>query len=173
MMFGKPKKKRSFFEKLTGAVPADEFDDDFEFEERQEGYDDEREDEYQEEAPQQEEKPQDIVEFGDGQLSVDVVNEDDFIVIKAMIAGVKPSDIDVDITRDMVSIRATREEEHEVEEADYYHRELFWGAFSRNILLPEEIDVEEAEALEKHGLLILKLPKLDKNKKTKLHVKSR
>ena len=90
-----------------------------------------------------------------------------------MIAGVRPSDMDVDITRDMVTIQGIREEDHEIDTKDYYHRELYWGSFSRNILLPEEVDVELAEASEKNGLLTIKLPKIDKNRKTKLQVKSR
>jgi HSP20 family protein len=89
-----------------------------------------------------------------------------------MVAGVKPHDLDVQISRDMITITGSREEVEEIEEQNYYHRELYWGSFSRNILLPEEIDVEEAKAEEKHGMLEIHLPKIDKNKKTKLQVKS-
>jgi HSP20 family protein len=106
-----------------------------------------------------------------GQLAVDVVNTEDAIIVKAMLAGVKPNDIDIDIARDLVTIRGTREEEFEVTEDNYYHKELFWGSFSRNIMLPEEIDVDQAEAVEKNGLLTLTLPKLDKNRKAKIVVK--
>ena len=172
-MFRNQKKKRSFFERLTGVVPADDFDD-FDFEEEREErptrsisprhYEDDEEEEFlavEEKIPE------------DGQLAVDVLNTDDSIIIRAMLAGVKPNDIDIDIARDMVTIRGTREEEYEVTEDNYYHKELFWGSFSRNILLPEEIDVDQADAAEKNGLLTLKLPKLDKNRKTKLHVKSK
>jgi HSP20 family protein len=72
----------------------------------------------------------------------------------------------------MVTIRGTREEERTAKEDDYYTRELYWGSFSRTISLPEEIDVDEAEAVEKHGLLIIKLPKLDKRRESKLKVKT-
>jgi HSP20 family protein len=174
-MFGKPQKKRSFFEKLTGTIPADEFDDEFEMESAPRGrggYAPEYEEEEEVVAHYQVPVPHNPHE-GDGQLAVDVVNTDDAIVIRAMLAGVKPNEIDIDIARDMVTIRGTREEECESAGDNYYHRELFWGTFSRNILLPEEIDVELAEASEKHGLLSLRLPKVDKNRKTKLHVKSR
>lgn len=176
-MFRKNHKKRSFFEKLTGVVPADDFDD-FDFEEKEtrptqshrqpvrKFYEDdfEEENEVEEfyEAPQVQQ---------DGQLAVDVVNTDDSIFVKAMLAGVKPNDIDIDISRDTVTIRGTREEEFEVSEDNYYHKELFWGSFSRTIMLPEEIDVDQAEAIEKNGLLTLKLPKLDKNRKAKISVK--
>lgn len=172
-MFGNQKKKRSFFERLTGVAPADDFDE-FDFEERESRptrkisprYEDEYEED--EELMQVEEKLPE-----DGQLAVDVLNTEDAILVKAMLAGVKPTDIDIDIARDMVTIRGTREEEHEVSEDNYYHKELFWGSFSRNILLPEEIDVDQAEATEKNGLLTLRLPKLDKNRKAKVHVKSK
>jgi len=108
----------------------------------------------------------------DAELTVDVYQTADMIVVKAMIAGVRPEDLDVSITRDLVTIRGTREEERVADEDDFFIRELYWGSFSRSISLPEEIDVDEAEAVEKHGLLILKLPKLDKKRQSKLKVKT-
>ena len=107
----------------------------------------------------------------EGELTVDVYQTADSIVIKSMIAGVKPDDLDISITRDSVTIRGHREEEKIAKEDDYFARELYWGSFSRTIQLPEEIDVDEADAVDKHGLLILKLPKLDKRKQSKLKVK--
>lgn len=108
----------------------------------------------------------------DAELTIDVYQTPEMIVVKAMIAGVHPEDLDVSITRDQVTIRGTREEEKVAREEDYFARELFWGSFSRTIQLPEEIDVDEAEAIEKHGLLILKLPKLDKKRQSKLKVRT-
>ena len=107
-----------------------------------------------------------------GELSVDVINGADSIIVKAMIAGVKPSDVDVDITRDSITLKATRHDEHEIEDENFHQRELYWGTFARTIALPEEVDVDLAEAKEKHGLLVIILPKLDKNRKTKLQIKS-
>jgi len=192
-MFGR-RKKQSFFERLTGAVPADDFDeyeDDYEDEEPQprrrkhRNDDDDVErtrtrvtsDEDDDDISMQHRHESDSHELLEeepvGQLSVDVINTDEHIIIRSMLAGIKPGDIDVDISRDMVTIKGTREEVKEEENEDYFHRELFWGSFSRNILLPEEIDVDGAEANEKHGLLTLKLPKLDKNRKTKVQVKAK
>lgn len=159
-MFRKKKNKRSFIERITGAVHLDDeelnddhFDDDIE------------------EINSIEEPEQKYEEPTEGELSVDVVNTEDAIVIKAMIAGVRPGDVDIDLSRDMITIRATREDSHETKEENYFQKELYWGSFSRNILLPEEIDVDLAQAKEKNGLLVLTLPKVDKNKKTKLQVK--
>lgn len=107
----------------------------------------------------------------EAQLTVDVFQTPSEIVIKTMVAGVKPDDLDVSITRDIVTIHGERGEDRTVAGDDYIHRELYWGSFSRTINLPEEIDVDGAEAVEKHGMLILRLPKLDKNRQTKLKVK--
>lgn len=108
---------------------------------------------------------------GDGQLTVDVYQTADDIVIRTMVAGVKPEDLEVNISRDLVTIKGTRE--HVVEDgSDYFHQELYWGSFSRTIMLPEEVDIEGAEAVEKYGMLTLRLPKMDKNRQTRVRVKS-
>lgn len=147
------KNKRSFFEKLTGAVRLEE-DESMEMEEAE-----------------TESRPSIFDEPEEAQLTVDVFNTPTEIVIKTMVAGVRPDDIDVSITRDTVTIRGERGEERTVSDHEYIHRELYWGAFSRTINLPEEINVDEAEAAEKYGMLILRLPKLDKNRQTRLKVK--
>lgn len=152
------KEKRSFFERLTGAVnvPAEN-------EEREinvAAATDEKLSEWLEE------------ENGDGQLAVDVYQTPDDIYIRAMVAGVKAEDLDISITRDMVTIKGLREGSQEVSEENFFFKELYWGSFSRTILLPQEVEVEEAEATEKNGLLTIRLPKVDKGRQTKLRVKS-
>jgi len=74
--------------------------------------------------------------------------------------------------RENISQKIERLNKLPAEEENYFSKELYWGSFSRTILLPQEIDPEEAEATEKHGLLTIKLPKIDKEKKTSVKVKS-
>ncbi len=107
-----------------------------------------------------------------GELSVDLYQTDKEIIIEAMVAGVKPQDLHISITRDMVTIRGRREANNTVIEDDYFYRELFWGTFTRTIMLPHEVEIESAEAVEKHGLLIIRMPKIDKARQSKLTVKS-
>jgi len=147
--------KRSFFEKLTGAVRLEDEMDDLV------------------ETDEEENEKHSIFEESEevGQLTVDVFQTPTEIVIKTMVAGVKPEDLDVSITRDSVTIHGHREEDRTLSGEDYFHKELYWGSFSRTIILPEEVDVDEAEAAEKYGMLTLRLPKLDKNRQTKLKVK--
>jgi HSP20 family protein len=103
---------------------------------------------------------------------VDVYQTPTHIIIKAMIAGVRPEDLDVSITRDMVTIRGKREQHTEGTTGDFFFQELYWGSFSRTIVLPQEVEIEEAEATEKHGLLVIRLPKMDKGRQAKLKVRS-
>src|SRR3989338_11365098 len=151
------KDKRSFFERLTGTVSVTES---------------EGESEEKIQLDTQKEWIADEDNGEAGQLAVDVYQTPEDIVIKTIVAGVRPEDLDISITRDMVTIRGSRQESSEINDGDYFHRELYWGSFSRNILLPQEIDVDASEASEKHGLLTLRLPKLDKSRQTKLKVRS-
>ena len=161
-------KKPSFLERLTGSVNLDALEEDEGFEdEMMEG--DVSEHTRQEPADDFDEEPENTA---DGELPVDMYQTPDAIVIRALVAGVSPEDLDIAITRDMVTLKGQREEIQEAPDEDYYHRELFWGSFARTILLPEEVVIDEAEAKEKHGLLEIVLPKLDKARSARLTVKS-
>jgi HSP20 family protein len=94
------------------------------------------------------------------------------IIIRAFVAGVRPDELNISISRDMVEISGSRMERDQVAANDYFTRELFWGQFSRTILLPQEVDVDASSASAKDGLLTLILPRLDKAKQTKLRVKA-
>ena len=109
---------------------------------------------------------------GEGQLPVDVHQTASDIIIRAFVAGVRPDELSISISRDMVEIEGTRSEREQVAGPDYFSRELFWGSFTRAILLPQEVDVEASSASAKDGLLTIILPKLDKAKQTKLRVKA-
>jgi HSP20 family protein len=165
-------KKPSFLDRLTGGGQADEYDRILD-ENHKFGDDDDLavEEPYQEEEEEWDSAPQ-TANSQDGELPVDMYQTDDAIVIRALVAGVSPNDLEISITRDMVTIRGVREEFQETHDDGYFHRELFWGSFSRTLVLPEEVAIDEAEAQEKHGLLEIKLPKLDKHRSTQLRVKS-
>jgi HSP20 family protein len=109
---------------------------------------------------------------GSGQLPVDVHQTATDIVVRAFVAGVRPDELNISISRDMVEIAGTRSEREQISTPDYFSRELFWGSFSRTILLPQEVDVDASTASAKDGLLTIILPKLDKSRQTKLRVKA-
>ncbi len=98
-------------------------------------------------------------ETGEAQLTVDVFQDDEHIIIQSTIAGVSRDDIDIALTTDMVTIKGTRKRAESVGPSDYYHQELYWGPFSRSIILPTDIDPEGAKASLNNGILTIKLPK--------------
>ncbi len=107
----------------------------------------------------------------EGQLTIDVYQTDNDIVIKSTIAGVKPEDLDVSINNDMVSIRGERKNEELVHEDNYYYQECYWGNFSRSVILPVDVLADKAEASMKNGILTIRLPKADNTKAKKIQVR--
>lgn len=106
------------------------------------------------------------------ELSLDLFDNGKEIIVQTMVAGVRPEDLSIDIRRDSITIEGSRKEAHTTKENNYVVRELYWGSFSRTMDLPEEVDPDLAEATEKHGLLVIRLPKIDKGKQKKVKVKS-
>ena len=188
------KEKKSFFERLAGSISVDDEDDQVDFTPEEQELEDEVEEVPVKHTPvRRQEAPivsptsrpaksrhltldEDMEEVDpemeEGELSVDVYQTANEIIIEAMVAGVKPEDLHLSITRDMVTVKGRRDGNTQVTHDDYFYKELYWGTFTRTILLPHEVEIEEAEAVEKHGLLIIRLPKVDKARQTKLKVKS-
>ncbi len=174
-------KKKSFFERLTGSIRFDE-EDEKDISPRPSVFSeyvgnrnplaesktisvrDGGDNDFTQELP--------VHEDEEGQLTVDIYQTATDIVVQTMVAGVRPEDLSITITRDMITIKGRREENKTINSDDFFVRELYWGSFSRTILLPQEVEPESAEAIERHGLLVVKLPKIDKSKKTTLKIKS-
>lgn len=163
--------KRSFFERLSGTASIDDAFD---------AFDDElptatlpaRDDSRGTELPTATMLPEEGSGNGEGQLPVDIYQTPNDIIIRSFVAGVRPDELNISISRDMVEIEGTRSEREHISGPDYFSRELFWGSFTRTILLPQEVDVEASTASAKEGLLTIILPKLDKAKQTRLKVKA-
>ena len=111
------------------------------------------------------------IDDSEGQLTIDVYQTDDDVIIKSTIAGVKPEDLDVSINNDMITIKGERKQEDEISLDNYYYQECYWGLFSRSVILPVEIISDKAEAIMKNGILTLKLPKADITKTRKIQVR--
>lgn len=181
-----PQEPRSFFERITGArliggtdeqqARGIKYDDSYDqeidiqperdVEEVLDENEAEPEDSYSDEATNETQDEQ------EGQLTVDVFQDDQNIVIQSTIAGVSPEDLDVSITNDMVTIRGERRQMYDVDAEDYFYQECYWGPFSRSIILPVEIDADRAEAKIKNGILTIRIPKANTAVTRKLKVKA-
>ncbi len=150
--------KRSFFEQFTGAVNV--------------GNEEDFEDNVISNEAEETEENQIMEQKEEGQLMVDIYQTTDELIIQSMVAGVSPDDLHVSITREVVTISGNRGKIHDVHDEDYFYKELFWGPFSRTISLPREIEPEGVEAIEKNGLLTIRLPKVDKDRQQEIKVKA-
>ncbi|MSU44995.1 Hsp20/alpha crystallin family protein, partial [Candidatus Nomurabacteria bacterium] len=147
-------KKRSFWERLTGGIHVEE-----ELKEPKKsltgGNNDGKKDKKNNWIEEENEE---------AELAVDLYQTPTDIIIQTMVAGVRPEDLELSIARDIVTIIGKREEHRNIDEENYFTKELYWGKFSRTLSLPQEVEPEEVEATEKHGLLTIKIRKVDKEK---------
>lgn len=108
-------KKRGFFERLTGSIKMEE---DLEDSKR---------------IPVKSEKKENWLEeeSEEAELTVDVYQTPSEIIVQTMVAGVRPEDLELTISRDMVSIRGKREESRTINEENFFTKELYWGEIGR------------------------------------------
>jgi HSP20 family protein len=96
---------------------------------------------------------------------VDVINRDNEVLVKAELPGVKKDDVNIQVTENSVTIRATTKHEKTEEKGEYCRRELSSGEFVRSVSLPADVDGAKAKASFKDGLLELTIPKLVESKR--------
>jgi len=106
----------------------------------------------------------------EGQLAIDVYQTETELVIQSAIAGVRPENLDIFLERDVLTIKGVREKPFE-EEGDYFTQECYWGPFSREVILPVEIDPDRVTAQMKDGILTVRLPKILRERKRRIKVK--
>lgn len=97
--------------------------------------------------------------------SVDVINRDNEVIVKAELPGVDKKDIDISVTQNTVTIKGTTSHEEKEEKGDYYRSEMSRGSYSRTLSLPADVDEGKTKAKFKDGVLELTLPKLKKSKR--------
>ena len=121
------------------------------------------------EAEKKAEKKEEKTQTG-GQLTLDVYETKDDFIIQSTVAGVKPENLDISVEEDLISIKGTRQRITQEQEGKYLYQECYWGEFSREVILPEEVDASKAQAKIKDGILTLKIPKARKAKRRKINV---
>jgi len=102
--------------------------------------------------------------------SVDVIDRDNEVIVKAELPGVDKKDIDISVTQNTVTIKGSTSHEEKEEKGDYYRCEMSRGSYSRTLSLPADVDEEKSKAKFKDGILELSLPKLKKSKRHSIKV---
>ena len=107
----------------------------------------------------------------EGQLALDVYQTDEHLYIVAPVAGVPPEDISVEINDEVLSIQGKREFSMKKETVDHLTQECFWGSFARSIVLPPNVNTNKMTATFKHGILTIKIPKVEQPKSKNVKIK--
>jgi len=106
----------------------------------------------------------------EGQLVVDVFYTDSDFCVQSPIAGINKEDIDISIEDKMLVIKGEREEPLEGKGKNYFYQECYWGPFSRQVILPEDVDSQRIKASLEKGVLLIKIPRVIKVSKKKVDI---
>ncbi|MDZ7798112.1 MAG: Hsp20/alpha crystallin family protein [Patescibacteria group bacterium] len=112
-------------------------------------------------------------EMGNFTPAVDVYEEKDNVIVESPLAGIDPEKVDIEIEDNVLKISGQQEKETEVEEKDYYRKEVRSGSFYRSVPLPKAVDGPKAEAEFKDGMLKITVPKREEAKPKKIKVKAK
>ncbi len=97
-------------------------------------------------------------------LPVDMYETDDALVVKATVPGLKPEEIEVTVTGDLLTIKGEFKSEEKTEKRNYLRQERRFGSFCRQVGLPAGVDTSKAKATFENGVLTLDLPKVEQVK---------
>ncbi|HDQ22930.1 MAG TPA: Hsp20/alpha crystallin family protein [Candidatus Uhrbacteria bacterium] len=105
--------------------------------------------------------------------AMDVYKEKDSLVVKTPIVDFDPKNIDIEIKGNVLTVKGKTEKKSEVEEKNYYRKEIKSGSFSRSVLLPAEVQEDKSKAEYLDGILKITVPlaKIAKTKTVKVAVK--
>lgn len=102
--------------------------------------------------------------------SVDVIDRDSEVVVRAAVPGYKKEDIEISVSNSTLTLKGETKTEEKEEKGDYYRSEISQGSFYRLISLPAEVDEANAKASMKDGMLELTLPKVETSKRRTINI---
>jgi HSP20 family protein len=108
----------------------------------------------------------------EGTLTVDVYFKDNDLVIIAPIAGASLENIEILIDGDVLIIKGERMPPENIDPSLYEHQECFWGPFSRTIILPKDLDLENVRAYYHNGILMVRIPKKGEKQLRRIEVRT-
>lgn len=101
---------------------------------------------------------------------VDVIDRGNEVLVRAELPGVDKQDLDVSLSENTITIKASSSHEREEEQGDYHRREISRGSFARTIPLPAMVVGDEAKASFKDGILEMTLPKIEQSKRRRIEI---
>ena len=94
---------------------------------------------------------------------IDMYETDEAVVVETPMPGIDPKRLDISIENGILSIKGTSERKTEVDDKNYYRKEVRYGSVFRQIALPNRVEADKTEAVYEQGVLKLTMPKLANN----------
>ena len=109
-----------------------------------------------------------------GTLPIDITEQEGALRIRAAVPGVEPKDLEIQVEKNVLTIRGEVNQQSESTEVKVYRREVSYGAFSRSVRLPDNLDLDRVDAEFKNGMVTITLPRIpeEKPKSIKITVRS-
>jgi HSP20 family protein len=105
--------------------------------------------------------------------AIDMYQTDDEVVMKAALPGIKPEEVQINVTGDVLTIRGETKHEEENKDKSWQIREHRWGAFERSVRLPTNVIADQAKAEFDNGILTISLPKSEEVKPRTIRVRTK
>jgi HSP20 family protein len=105
-------------------------------------------------------------------LALDVAENDDAFIVNASVPGLKPEDIDITISDNVLTIKGEYKADETIDEEKYHIRERRFGSFGRSISLPSSVEADKVEAKYEDGVLTLTVPKAEEVKPRRIAIKT-
>ena len=103
--------------------------------------------------------------------SLDIYQDKDNVYARVALPGVDPGKINVSIENSILTLESSTEKKSEIDEKNYYRKEIRYGSFRRNVQLPTQVDGDKANAEYEDGILNITIPKKEEVKTKKIEVK--
>jgi HSP20 family protein len=105
--------------------------------------------------------------------AVDVYETKDEVVVEMPLAGIDPKDVDISVENDVLVLKGQTKKESEVEDKNYYRKEICSGSFFRSVALPARVEAGKAEAESVDGMLKITFPKVSETKSKIIKIKTK
>lgn len=105
--------------------------------------------------------------------AIDMYQTDDEIVVKASLPGIKPDEVQINVTGEVLTIKGETKQQEEKKEKAWHMREQRWGSFERSVVLPTDVVSDKAKAEFENGILTITLPKAEEVKPKVINIKAK
>jgi HSP20 family protein len=103
--------------------------------------------------------------------AIDMYENEDSVIVETQLAGIDPDKVSISIENDVLCIKGEGEKKSEVDDKNYYRKEIRRGSFYRSVQLPAHVDGDKAEAEADDGVLKIKIPKAQELKPKAIKIK--